>query len=293
MEVIQNCFNYMGSKDRILPYIDENLDKSKPYFMDVFCGSGVVSINEINNYKKLILNDACWQLVETLRYFRDTDQKDILKKIESFINVFELSKDNKEGFNLLRNFYNNYCFNPETFNPMAFYSLIMHSFNYNIHISKTNGFATSSGKGRSYFNDSIKNKLINFQQVLHDNKNKISIKNKNYAHLIKETKDLIPKFMIYCDPPYLSSDDSYSRIYYLGKWNEEKEILLYKGLNYIHKHGGSFMLSNVMENNGQVNKILKAWSKSYTVIDIPLTYKNCNYQRKNQGKTREVVVKNY
>ena len=283
----------MGSKDRIFSYIDDNLDKSKPYFMDVFCGSGVVSINELESYKKLILNDACWQLIETLKYFRDTEQKTVIKKIDSFINVFELSRDNKEGFLLLRDFYNNYCCNKDKFNPMAFYSLVTHSFNYNIHINKSNGFSTSSGSGRSSFNDSLRNKLINFQSTLYNNKEKVSIKNMNFANLIQDTKKLISKFMFYCDPPYLSSDDSYSRIHYIGKWDEKKEILLYRGLDYINKHGGSFMLSNVIENNGQVNKILKVWSKKYKVIDIPLTYKNCNYQRKNQGKTREVIVINY
>ena len=29
------------------------------------------------------------------------------------------------------------------------------------------------------------------------------------------------------------------------------------------------------------------------VINVPLTYKNCNYQRKNQGETKEIIVVNY
>ena len=40
--MISNCFNYMGSKDRILPLIDENLDKSKEFFIDLFCGSSSI-----------------------------------------------------------------------------------------------------------------------------------------------------------------------------------------------------------------------------------------------------------
>ena len=57
--MIKNCFNYVGSKDRIFHIIDKNLDKSKNNFIDLFCGSGVVGINEINNYKNIVLNDAC------------------------------------------------------------------------------------------------------------------------------------------------------------------------------------------------------------------------------------------
>ncbi len=293
MEIIKNCFNYVGSKDRILPFIDSQLDKSKPYLIDLFCGSGVVSINELDSYKRIVLNDACWQLVETLKYFRDNSPEEALKRIEGFINAFNLSKENKNEFLILRKVYNTCFFEKENFNPAAFYCLVTHAFNYNIHINSSGGYCVSAGTNRSSFNSVLKEKFTIFQKTLNDNKGKINIKNKNFAHLIKESKDMMNKFMFYVDPPYLCSDDPYSRIHYIGKWDEKKEVLLYKGLDYINKHGGSFMLSNVIENNGQVNEILTKWSEKYTLIDVDLTYDNCNYQRKGNGVTREVIVKNY
>ena len=99
--------------------------------------------------------------------------------------------------------------------------------------------------------------------------------------------------MFYVDPPYLCSDDSYSRIHYLGKWDEDKERKLYEKLDQINDRGGSFLLSNVLQNNGQYNRILEEWSKKYEIIDVAASYDNCNYQRKNAGKTQEILVRNY
>ena len=47
--MIENCFNYVGSKDRIFNTLDRLFDKTKDIFIDLFCGSGVVGVNEINN----------------------------------------------------------------------------------------------------------------------------------------------------------------------------------------------------------------------------------------------------
>lgn len=104
---------------------------------------------------------------------------------------------------------------------------------------------------------------------------------------------VIKDSIFYLDPPYLSSDDAYSRIYYLGKWDATKEELLYKTIDYIHDKGGSFLLSNVIENNGSENTALIEWSKKYNVVDVSADYTNCNYQRKNKGNTREVLIRNY
>ena len=77
----------------------------------------------------------------------------------------------------------------------------------------------------------------------------------------------------------------------IGKWKEAQEKALYKTLDFINDHGGSFLLSNVLENNGNTNEILKEWCQKYQVIEVPSDYTNCNYQRK--GKTTEILVRNY
>ena len=75
-------------------------------------------------------------------------------------------------------------------------------------------------------------------------------------------------------------------IYYLGKWDEDKERKLYDCLDEINECGGSFLLSNVIENNGKWNKILDEWSKKYNVLEVSASYESCNYQRKMKEKPK-------
>lgn len=292
--MLENCFNYVGSKDRVFPLIDQNLDKSKSYFVDLFCGSGVVGINELDNYKKVILNDACWQMTETLKFLRDNSFETVIKEIEKTIKLYKLSKDNKEGYLKLREDFNEEPYLRLVFNPVMFYCLATHSFNYNIHINSSGKFSVPSGYNRCYFNKALRAKLEAFQWELFNNRDKVTIKNEDFEILVSKAERLIPNSVFYCDPPYYSSDDSYSRIHYLGKWDEPKERKLYETLDYINEKGGSFLLSNVLENNGKVNYILSEWCKKYNVIDvISSDYTNCNYQRKNNGMTKEILVRNY
>ena len=294
--MLENCFNYVGSKDRIFPLIDKNLDKSKENLIELFCGSGVVGINEISNYSKIVLNDACWQMTELLKFLRDNTYEDIISKIDHYINLYKLSKENKEGYNKLREDFNEEPYQKLVFDPAMFYCLITHSFNYNIHINSSGKFSVPSGKNRCYFNKNLRVKLEAFQWELHENKEKVTIKNESFEILVKKAEKIIPNSMFYCDPPYYSSDDSYSRIYYLGKWDEPKEYKLYNTLDYINANGGNFLLSNVLENNGKTNLILREWYRrhKYNVIEVTSSdYSNCNYQRKNNGKTKEILVRNY
>ena len=292
--MLENCFNYVGSKDRIFPIIDANLDKSKSNFIDLFCGSGVVGVNELSNFKKVVLNDACWQMTDTLRFFRDNSFDYVISKIEEIIKKYKLSLTNKEGYLKLREDYNNEPYLRIPFEPAMFYCLATHSFNYNIHINSSGKFSVPSGFNRCYFNKNLRTKLEAFHWELHENKDRITIKDSSFDVLVSKAERIISDSMFYCDPPYYSSDDAYSRIYYLGKWDEPKERKLYKTLDYINEKGGSFLLSNVVENNGYKNEILSEWCKKYNVIDVASSdFTNCNYQRKNNGKTKEILVRNY
>ena len=291
--MLNNCFNYVGSKDRIFPVLDKYLDKSKRIFVDVFCGSGVVGVNELSNYEKVVLNDKCWQVVETLKFFRDNEYEKVISSIDSIIKKYGLSKDNKGGYLRLREAFNSDPYLRLVFDPVMFYCLVTHSFNYNIHLNSKGQFSVPSGATRCYFNSNLRSKLEGFQWELHENKEKITLKSEDFQELIEKAEKITKNAVFYADPPYLCSDDSYSRVHHLGKWDEDKERELYKKLDLINERGGSFLLSNVIENNGRWNKILDDWSKKYEVIDVSASYDNCNYQRKNAGKTKEILVRNY
>lgn len=291
--MLENCFNYVGNKDRLFPSIDKYLDKSKNILIDLFCGSGTVGVNEVNNYKRVVLNDACWQLIETLKYFRDNDFKVIENKINHVILKYKLSKDNKEGYLQLREDFNEEPYLRLVFDPIMFYCLVTHSFNYNIHINSKGQFSVPSGATRCYFNNKLKSKLEAFQWELKENKEHIVFKTDSFDKIIDDAEGLIKKSVFYVDPPYLCSDDPYSRIHYLGKWDEDKERKLYEKLDKVNDLGGSFLLSNVLQNNGKFNRILEKWAEKYEIINVAASYDNCNYQRKNAGKTQEILVRNY
>ena len=242
--MLNNCFNYVGSKDRLFPFIDKYLDKSKKIFIDLFCGSAVVGVNELNNYSKVVLNDACWQVIETLKYFRDNDFPTVEHDINRIVIDYKLSKDNKEGYLKLREDYNDDPYLRLVFEPAMFYCLVTHSFNYNIHLNSKGQFSVPSGATRCYFNSNLKSKLEGFQWELHENKEKITFKTEDFKKVIGNASErVIKNSMFYVDPPYLCSDDAYSRIHYLGKWNEDKERDLYKHLDKVNEDGGSFLLS--------------------------------------------------
>lgn len=291
--MLNNCFNYIGSKDRLFSVIDKNLDRTKKYLIDVFCGSGVVGVNELNNYEKVVMNDMCWQVIDTLKFFRDNDYEKVIHDIDRVILDYKLSKTNKEGYLKLREDYNADPYLRLVFEPAMFYCLLTHSFNYSIHINSQGKFSVPFGANKSSFNSSLRAKLEGFQWELRENKDKISLKSESFDKLLEDARKITKDTMFYLDPPYLSSDDSYSRIHYLGKWNEDKERKLYECLDKINEGGGSFLLSNVLENNGKWNRILEEWSKKYNVVEVSASYESCNYQRKNEGKTKEVLVRNY
>ena len=97
--------------------------------------------------------------------------------------------------------------------------------------------------------------------------------------------------MVYADPPYLVSQATYN-----NEWNETKENELLSFLDNCDKNGIRFALSNVLENKGKTNEILKKWinENGYNVYHLEKSYANSYYHRKNKETvTDEVLITNY
>ena len=292
-EYLKNPFNFIGGKDKLLPQIYDNFNWDCKTLIEPFAGSAVVSANFGHNFDKVILNDGCYQLIRTIQEFYKKDTKDIEELIDFTIDAFELSKTNKEGYLELREHYNEYFSEPNCFNPILFYCLVTHSFNHMIHINSSGGFSVPFGANRSYFSNSLREKLVKYCHAI--KKLDIQFYSEDFEELfdcIEAGGMALSDCFLYIDPPYLASDSAYSRIYGL-KWTEEKEKALYRRIDEISELGGKFLLSNVVENNGNKNEILEKWMKNYEVVEVEKEYKNCNHQRKNKGFTREVLVRNY
>ena len=97
---------------------------------------------------------------------------------------------------------------------------------------------------------------------------------------------------MYVDPPYLTGVATYNK-----RWTEQDEIDLYAMLDVCTKKGIKWLLSNAIKNNGSYNRILRVWlsdhKHTYKVFRLNREYTTSNFRRKNNGKTVEIMVKNY
>ena len=306
--MIKNYLNYSGSKDRIYPVLRTLLEKAvkgkskqHKYLIDMFCGSGVVAFNSLDLFDTIVAIDKCNELIKLHVHFEHTPKDVLLKEIDDTIAFYGLSKDNKQGYLKLREDFNN-LIHENQFDPVKLYCLITHSFNYQLHLNKKGEYNVPSGVGRSHFNSSLRQKVINYKEHLEK-----SIKNDSgkylpqFAYTYGDAMDFVhclkaeefPNAVFYADPPYSASISKHP--YRVGNihWTEEEDRKLFDCLDYINENGGKFILSNVFENNGATNIPLITWAEKYKVNPIEVDYTFCSYQRKNNGNTKEVIITNF
>lgn len=303
--MFRNYLNYSGSKDRIYPILRTYLEKSigdnkDNTLVDMFAGSCVVAYNSLDLFKEVVCVDKCAELIKIHDWIASTPLDKLLEQIRTTIDKYELSKENKAGFLQLREDYNTGVASNK-FSACELYCLIMHSYNYQLHTNKKREFNAPSGAGRSWFNPSIEKKLINMKNHLSKVKNKpvllsgdvLSLINKDNETFRKATKNDFSKIVFYVDPPYSASVSKHP--YRVGnvKWDVDEDRKLFDCLDYIHENNGKFILSNVTTNNGIRNIPLQRWAGKYNLNPIEVQYTNCSYQRKNSGKTEEVIITNF
>jgi site-specific DNA-adenine methylase len=118
--------------------------------------------------------------------------------------------------------------------------------------------------------------------------NNVSVFSGTYIHMFEI---LNGDDFVFIDPPYYSTTATYN-----NGWTETNEKLLYKNLDYLSSLGIKWMLTNTVENRGNVNEILKKWlddnkDKLYTK-QINGGYGNSSF-RKSSKPTVELMVTNY
>ena len=280
-ELIKSPLNYTGGKykllPQILPYFPEEIDT----FYDLFSGGCNVGINiQANN---IICNDISKVVIDLMNDWKKLNSVQAVDILEETIDKYKLSKTNEEGFKQIREDYNN---GNKDWN--IFYAMLTNAFNYQIRFSKQGNYNMPFGRNRSSFNPTLRKNFIKYIDKL--NKLNITFINKDFKEL--KIDNLNDNDFIYCDPPYLVTCASYNE---QDGWNETKEKELLDLLDKINNKGVKFALSNVLENKGKSNNILKEWSKKYNVIHLNNTYGNCNYHAKDKSKnsTDEVLILNY
>lgn len=280
-ELIKSPLNYTGGKfkllPQILPYFPNNVDT----FVDLFTGGCNVGVNVKAN--KIICNDIETTVINLMNKLKETDYKEALEILKTTINKYGLSKTNEEGFKKIRQDYNE---GNKSWD--MFYAMLTHAFNYQIRFNKSGEYNMPFGKNRSSFNPSLEKKFLEFVKKL--NNSNIYFTNSDFNKL--KIDKLGQSDFVYCDPPYLVTCASYNE---QDGWNIDRENELYKLLDGLNSKGIKFALSNVFENKGKSNDLLKEWSKKYVVNYLDNSYSNCNYHAKDKNKegTVEVLITNY
>ena len=282
MEYIKSPLNYTGGKFKLLSQLLDLFPKDINTFVDLFGGGGNVAVNV--EAKHVIYNDVVWQVPEMLMEFKSCGATECLRRIDSYIERYNLTKDNKEGFLKLRKLYNS-ATDPD---PLVLYTLICYSFNYQIRFNSKMEYNSSFGKDKSCFNPALREKFIDFINRLQ----KIDIQFSSKDFMQVDLAGLGKDDFVYCDPPYLVTCATYNER--LGGWGECEERSLLAKLDAVDKAGVKFALSNVLESGGKENTILKEWAKGYKVNYLDHTYSNCSYHKKDrQSKDVEVLITNY
>ena len=157
---IKSPLNYVGGKYKLLKEILPLFPNDIDVFVDLFGGGFNVGINTTTN--KVVYNDLENHVVELLKYLKDNNTDKLLLEIDSLIEKYKLSKENAEGFNQLREYYNE-----ENNSPIVFYTMICYAFNYQIRFNQNGKYNMPFGKARSSFNPSLRQKFIEFVEELH------------------------------------------------------------------------------------------------------------------------------
>ena len=280
MEYIKSPINYVGNKYRLLKDLVPLFPKDINTFVDVFSGSGTVLINV--NANKYIYNDLNYFVSDIFKGLVETDYEKIVKSIEFIIEEYSLSKENKDGFNLLREDYNNG--NNEWF---VLYTLMCFSFNHQFRFNSDMKYNSSFGSIRAYFSDRQKEDLRKMKDRLFCKDVQIFSKNFldiDYSLFSKDD-------FFYFDPPYLGSVGNYND----GKrgfdtWSEKSEKDLLKLLDMLNDKGFRFALSNNLKYK---NEFLDRWKERYNVFSLQDKHLYSSYNKKDRTLEEEILIINY
>lgn len=280
--LVKSPLNYTGGKFKLLPQILPLFPKDIDTFVDLFGGGFNVGANVKANH--VIYNELDTRVFELIKGICQENANYSFDMVMQKVNQYKLSQTNDQGFYSLREEYNE----SETKEWYSLYAIITHAFNYQIRFNKSGGFNMPFGKNRSSFSKVLQKKYIDFATKM--NTADVEFHNNCYSYV--KNLNLDCQDLVYCDPPYLVTLASYNE---QDGWSEDKEHDLLEKLDGLNKNGVRFALSNVLENKGRTNDILKKWSEKYNIHYLNHTYGNCSYHAKDKSKdsTIEVLITNY
>lgn len=276
---IKSPINYIGNKYKLIGQIIPLFPDKINMFADVFGGSGTVLINTKAEY--YLYNDINPYVTSIFQGLVTEDTDDVVSKIENIIAEYSLNKTNKEGFEKLRDDYNN-----GKNDWITLYTLMCHSFNHQFRFNNQHQYNSSFGKNRSYFSDRQRKDLYDMKKTISTD---IAVTSKSFVDI--DYSDFDENDLLYFDPPYFNSVGNYND----GKrgfegWTEQHEKQLLELLDKLNEQGTRFALSNNLKYD---NPMLDEWKDKYKIHFLKGDYVNCNYHKIDRNKDCEVLITNY
>ena len=285
---------YMGNKYKLLKELIPLFPSECGTFIDLFGGSGCVSMN-YQGKKKTTYNEFNQNVVGLIKMVVDNEPKTLnsywvwqIKKygLETCSIKAEDRESRKgyerrvESFNALRDDYNK----SKEKDYKDLFLLACYSINHLIRFNQQNEFNVSSGA------DSYNEK--NYQQIcdMHNAFQNVLISNNNALDL--KIEDLEEDTFIYCDPPYLNTEAVYNEKRAFGGWNIEHDYQLFDILEKANAKGIKWGLSNVYENRGVENNHLFEWCKK-NQWQVQKLERNYNPFSRGNSDNYEVYICNY
>jgi DNA adenine methylase Dam len=279
---IEPPFNFTGSKYKLLNQIIPKFDYKQKNFIDLFAGGGSVWTNVIDKYDKIIANDIIEDLINIQKELITSDTI-----INDTIN-YCVKKDDKDGYNELRNNYNT------NKTPSKLWALMLCCTNNMLRFNKKFNFNQTFGK-RTY-NINTEKKIKKYTEHIRQYKNKILFTSKSFNN-IKIHKNTF----YYIDPPYgfILNDNGeignkqISEAGYNNYYNKIDDINLYKYIHELNDNGATFMISGVLEHNDKISWILtKLINDGFYFEELDMNYNKVS-KLKNDKKTKEIIITNY
>ena len=277
--MIKSPLNYIGGKYKLLPQILPLFPEHINTFVDLFAGGLDVSINV--EAEHVICNDINNYVIGLFEYFQHYTIDELINNIHGVINEYGLTKQNREGYNALREEFN------RTRSSLHLFLLVCYGFNHQFRFNSNGEFNNPFGINRSSYNANTERNLRQLHEAIQAFEYHIG----NFRHFVLDF--MVPGDVLYADPPYLISCGPYND----GKrgfegWSPNDDLALFEKLDNLNQRGISFALSNVTRHKGKANEPLIAWANNYNIHYINTDYSNSNYQA-TDSETVEVLITNY
>lgn len=289
---------YMGNKYKLLKQIVPLFPKECNIFVDLFGGSGVVSMN-YKGKEKTIYNEFNPNIYELVNLFINNTYEELDKEIQAIVDKYNLVTGKKRNmfsseeefladtnakkarYNQFRSDYN---FSQDK-QMIELYVLSIFSCNHLIRFNKNDEFNASFGSNGNY-NDNLKRKVKNGCNLLN------GIETQLGDALTFDFSELTENDFVYCDPPYTNTEAVYNEKMAYGGWTEESDEKLFKILEELNSRNIKWALSNVFINRGKENIHLQDWcnKNKWNVFHLDRNY---NPFSRGNSNNDEVLITNY